>query len=624
MRPVHWHLCRVCRNLFLFMNNTITGPSTLRSDPVHTATHPTEPDVPENLALDNPQAVSDAYVHLRECPALADFCELAFVGADADTSRDALITLILYRCAHERQQSTGAIDQSRERALATVAERLSPVSQEELLQTLDSNAAPSAFCRYLAEADRLCLAGHVYVAQGKARHSTENFVRAAQTYAAAAQSYLLMNEPGQAAEAYQQCALAYWSASLTGEALEALTMAADTLVQGNLLDLAKRDYATVIREYETWATELKQAGLHEQAEHANNAALAIHNKIADLHCRRAAECLQQNLGWKAASKYSKAAMSYTNGGQHLRAAQCEQEAAKILLASEAPESAARHLVAAACAYGQAKEYPRCVGAFEKATAIYAQKNMYHQLKSTYPQLAQAWAVTDDPERHLHMAKAFLAATEACMRLHAQEAEKAGRRSVVTVYQNEAKNNYTEAVAARDAACTPQTARAIGHALLKFAQVCTKARWPALAGAAYADVAREKQAIEAFENAVDLCLEEPRRDDAADTWLQLGDYLMAWGSYRAAEQVFQKAAELREEQVHGVVNWVKTGEAWERVAYACATQGRRELELEDALSKAKAAYEHAGPPIREVRRYWGSELTLYRAQQAEAALTTDKA
>ncbi|WP_157123012.1 hypothetical protein [Pandoraea oxalativorans] len=569
------------------ISNLIPPPGPVQTIAPHIV--PGLADLPHDLDLEDPEAVSALREHLRESPELAHFCARFFDSVDPDKSLDAWINLMLYRCAYERQQRPWGIDQPVEAACETVAKRLSPVGQDELLQAPDADAAPHPFSQYLAEAERLYLIGHLFLQRGEAEADPENFVRAAEACAAATQAYRQRNDPEQAAQAGHKTVEAYQGAGLLGKAVEAMEMPAEILSEANSLDEAIRVYLRVIHGYELWAGALRKDNAHQAAEHAYNAALATFSTVAELHCRCAATLLQKGAVTFAIKDYEKAVHHYTQGKRHGLAAQTSETVANIYLQSGQPQQAAQQHKNTARAHWREGKYQLSAQAYGKSLEFYRQRAWYDRLSATYQEIAEAWACTDDPERHLHTANAWLAATGAGMRCHEQDTHNPDPLSTApeafkTFEKEAAEKNYEKAVAAWAAAGTPEIAQGIATALSKFADECTANGWDALAGCAYRDLGLQMQAVAAFTKAAGRYWRDNALGDAARCRSEAGKCHMKGESYGHAAALFTEAAE-----TYGLDNaWNKAAEAWQQVAKALAAAGQYE-ESEAALEKADAAY-----------------------------------
>lgn len=627
-----------CSGAISLMNNTIANqsPSRLPLGDTVAQLAVLDVDVPENLNFDDDDAVDREYERLLGSPALASFCERVFDSRDPAGSLEALISLILYRCAHESRQSTGAIGQHRKVALMTVTEHLSPVGQDELLQSLDANAAPRAFQRYLTEADRLCLASHIYSQRAQSGHDSEDLIRSAEASTGAAQAYLLMDETTRAVESCCAASKAYEAAGLIGKAIDAQTKAADIAKQANSFKMAVENYAKLARRCTAWADALRETGSLEQAEHAQNRATVAYGNLADVYCMRADECLQRGQHEEALSLYSEAKNACRQGKYPVRAAQLCEKVANLYLDRGKPESAARHYAYAAQDYCEGGEHEWGRQAYAKATDIRLEKQSSHVLRDIFQLVAAVGAATVGlgPERHLHVVTACLAAARASMRIYEEGADE----MPLTI----AKENYQKAVAARDAAATTELLSNIEKAFVKFADDCTVAGYHALALPAY------MQEIEACVNAVGLGPERHLREVTArlaamqahirghnqPDWshVEYGDvehaeinYQKALDILRAAQQAgpdaagtTQRVADIKKAFLNFADDcMVAGGPAPIDSAYSAAWAGAAYRDM-GRTKQAVAAFGRAARLYQEVRKYKDAAQSWREAADCEMA------
>ncbi|VVE85718.1 soluble NSF attachment family protein [Pandoraea sputorum] len=122
------------------------------------------------LDFSDAQAVDAVHLRLRtHAPAL--FPANFFL----DGHGCALAALLLLAGAVQRQQTTQWIKPDRDEARRTLVARLTRIGQEALLQSRERSDGENAFSKYLAQADRDCLAGHLYRERADAHLKPEGF-----------------------------------------------------------------------------------------------------------------------------------------------------------------------------------------------------------------------------------------------------------------------------------------------------------------------------------------------------------------------------------------------------------------------------------------------------------------
>lgn len=409
----------------------------------HSTAHAAPPGVPGNLVFSDTEAVRAVHRALAQAPALSALCDRVFDSADLAGTRDAVATLMLYKCADERHQSSVATAQSRADALATLAAHLSPAGEHELQQALDANTGHSAFAPYLADVDRLGLAAQMWLTQGEADYAAGAFESAFSAWTTAADTWLLANKPERAAVAFQRVAAAYQEASqwaqaadvytaaavayavaqLPQEASQAYTMAGDAYVQAGRPEYAVEAYmqagypARAAGVYNTIAQSHCLNGQHEHAARAfDNAARVCwagaqghaywgRTEQASAFYTRSAEFSvlaagsydradptgeRADLADAEAQAHMRAGDAYTGAGKHALAAYAYERAAEKRKWADAPEPVAKAYEMAAAAYLAAKKHDEAAEAYLAAAHVYAQGDVHANAVQAYLRAADAY------------------------------------------------------------------------------------------------------------------------------------------------------------------------------------------------------------------------------------------
>ncbi|VVE55254.1 hypothetical protein PSP20601_04971 [Pandoraea sputorum] len=379
--------------------------------PVSASGHDARHSALATLDFNDPRAVQAAQLELAQTPGLDDFCGKAFDGADLEKIRNARAALILHTWAEQGEQSTASIEQSREHALKTLADHLSPTGQDALWRSLGENPEDHEFSQYFAGPDRLRLAGQVYRKQTDARvpalpdepavptHGTrtnawaqlaailsahteacEQLIKifegaaqantpdgrhrqAAETFAAIAQVYTQAGEHKQAAKAAWKAAEAYTQARLHQHATRAYQMAARAFAQAQLPERAAATYMQIAR---TCTADQPPAHTAAAYETAADAYLLI------------------GLPGHAADAYETAAKFYAQAGSDAHATRAREKAVG------AHKAVAQNCIANAQTLQAPNAYQSAVAAYQRAADVWAQARLPERAAAIYEQAANAF------------------------------------------------------------------------------------------------------------------------------------------------------------------------------------------------------------------------------------------
>lgn len=262
----------------------------------------------------------------------------------------ALATLALCQRADAQGVSTRLIPARRSDALTTLADRLTPTGNAALMQTLHANADNPTFVKYLAQADRYCLAGHANTRAGF-------YAQAAEAYETAADAYSQMGcRQMRAAHAYTLAAEARTQAGDLQQAAETYKMAAGVYARTRQLELVVEAYSKAMLAYQ-------QAGLHEPAAHISMLAAEVCLVDAEALAAADEDALAESAYDLAATAFKAAALIYRTAQLPEQAAHAETRAATTFTQLAEHEQAAE-------AYSRAQLHAHAAEAYRTAAQQY--------------------------------------------------------------------------------------------------------------------------------------------------------------------------------------------------------------------------------------------------------------
>lgn len=576
----------------------------------------------------------------------------------------ALATLLRDQ-GEERRPPLDAIPGNRADALATLADQLSPRGAAELLQSLDAHPAPNDFSEHLTPADRWALAGHVFLRQAETEAQTRAYtlVRTevqtkAQTKAPiTAQIRAQISPPP---EGFERAGQAWRTAAIALQEARRYELAADTATQGADAHTRATRYALAAETHCDAGEFYAQAGLCERAAQAytaaalactlaklpEDAAKNVWRKAAGMWEALAADCAGKE-DWSAAADASSAAAdAYVLAGQAGAAVPAYRLAADYYGGAAQPEQRARALLGSADADlragrhdARARTYREAAQAFaqaelpELAADAYMREVDVHMQRSGLSWNSETLSIEGDigyPDPQAapfeRAALAYTRATDSELSTRAWQAVDALRRAGYAYLEARLPGRALDAFVNQSRVLQTLDATRLADAAAYEAEAASELA-----------AGRHYPAMRALREAAERYVLERKLEAAAQTYgaaaqCHMNAGMHAWAAYAFTEaaQTYTQAAQApaptnnqmlapTNNQAGAPANKVDeqnrlhalAGEAWEWVAYAWAQEGGRRSEGEDAVAMAKAAFERAGQPDRQVRDYWTVRRTLPR-------------
>ncbi|AKM33321.1 hypothetical protein AB870_24310 (plasmid) [Pandoraea faecigallinarum] len=391
-----------------------------------------------DLKFDDEDAVLAAYDKITHMGGFDSFCDWVFHLGDKTTNLRALATLTLCKLADDRKQKTHWIPGSRQEAVNTLAGRLSPSGIAALLETFGAKPKNHEFLQFLAESDRYCMAGAMYLGKGGDDPSSECDELAADAYAQAVVAYtrdgryahgleicasvagvytqageprlaaaiylsvaqacthaaksdLEVAAPGTrpnwhslAAEAYEMAARIYDDAGLPEQVAAAYAQAAAAYMQGGRQEEAANTYMRVAQI----CTQIATA--YEQAAKADNRAGLDQKAFAMASDARAAYEMAGTTYEMAAKEHAAKPL-----GLHSLAAQVDERAAQAYENAGKYELAANAYMRAGQGYSASHD-TRAVEVYEKAVTAYTRAGRRDLAAIATERLAQAHEQAEKP------------------------------------------------------------------------------------------------------------------------------------------------------------------------------------------------------------------------------------
>lgn len=333
----------------------------------------------EGLNFSDARAVELAHQGLQSL-SLALFPAEFFDGVDRDRLAHALAALMLFQEAEQQYETTACITPRPQEALKTLIGRLTPIGQDALFQSVENPQDENVFSKYLAEADRYCLAGHLYLARAYTYRRTggnaerpgdagpqaaEDSRQAGHAWLQSAEFYTYQDEPRLAVDALRWAAHAFTRANEPEEAIAVWRRVAELYADLDEHVLAGDAWGSIAAIYQ----DLK---MHDLTADANRRAGLAYKRAA----HGSTEAHQPLL---AAANYMRAAFALQAGGKVAQAFACFVKAAHIFLESDLPAAAAE-------AYQWAEQYGRAVAPCMKAAIAFMETNGVSLAADAYVQL----------------------------------------------------------------------------------------------------------------------------------------------------------------------------------------------------------------------------------------------